>query len=65
MMWSRGLGEFGAVVILAYHPMTAPVLIYDKFTSYGLSESAPVAAAMIAVSIVVFITLRAINNYIK
>ena len=24
MMWSRGLGEFGAIVIIAYHPMVAP-----------------------------------------
>ena len=65
MMWSRGLGEFGAVVILAYHPMTAPVLIYDRFTSYGLVESAPVAATMIAVSIVVFLVIRTINNRLK
>jgi len=31
MMWGRGLGEFGDVIILVYHPMTAPVLIYDNF----------------------------------
>lgn len=62
MMWGRGLGEFGAVVILAYHPMTAPVLIYDRFTSYGLSYSAPVAAIMILFSIFVFLVVRGINN---
>lgn len=62
MMWSRGLGEFGAVVIIAYHPMIAPVLIYDRFTSYGLSYSAPVAAVMIAVSMTTFLLVRGINN---
>ena len=62
MMWGRGLGEFGAVVILVYHPMTAPVLIYDRFTSYGLSYSAPVAALMIMISIFVFLVIRFINN---
>lgn len=62
MMWGRGLGEFGAVVILVYHPMTAPVLIYDKFTSFGLSYSAPVAAVMIILSIMVFLTVRFVNN---
>ncbi len=36
MMWSRGLGEFGAVVILVYHPMTTPVLIFDRFNSLCL-----------------------------
>ena len=62
MMWSRGLGEFGAVVIIAYHPMVAPVLIYDKFNSYGLQYSAPVAASMILVSVVLFLAVRMVNN---
>ena len=62
MMWSRGLGEFGAVVIIAYHPMVAPVLIYDRFNSFGLAYSAPVAAAMIALSILIFLAVRAFNN---
>lgn len=62
MMWSRGLGEFGAVVIIAYHPMIAPVLIYDRFNSYGLSYSAPVAAVMIAVSSTTFLLVRGLNN---
>lgn len=65
MMWSRGLGEFGAVVILVYHPMTTPVLIFDRFNSYGLSYSAPVAAVMIIVSVAVFLAIRAINNRLK
>lgn len=62
MMWSRGLGEFGAVVIIAYHPMIAPVLIYDRFNNYGLSYSAPVAAVMIAVSLTTFLLIRGLNN---
>lgn len=65
MMWGRGLGEFGAVIILVYHPMTAPVLIYDRFTSYGLSHSAPVAAIMIVVSIGVFLAVRLLNNRLR
>ena len=62
MMWSRSLGEFGAVVIIAYHPMVAPVLIYDRFNNYGLKFSAPVAADMIAISVIIFVIIRAINN---
>ena len=62
---SMGLGEFGAVVILVYHPMTAPVLIYDRFTSFGLSYSAPVAAVMIILSIMVFLTVRFVNNKLR
>lgn len=65
MMWGRGLGEFGAVVMIAYHPMVAPVLIYDRFTSYGLSYSAPVAAIMIILSIFIFLSVRFVNNRLK
>lgn len=62
MMWARGLSEFGAVVILAYHPMTASVLIYERFTSYGLKYSGPVAAIMVVTSLLVFILLTLLNK---
>ncbi len=65
MMWGRGLGEFGAVIMIAYHPMVAPVLIYDRFTSYGLSYSAPVAAIMVIISIFIFLSVRFVNNRLK
>jgi molybdate/tungstate transport system permease protein len=63
MMWSRGLGEFGAVVIISYHPMVAPVLIFDRFNNYGLKYSAPVAASMIIFSIIIFLLVRTMNKY--
>lgn len=62
MMWARGLSEFGAVVIMAYHPMTAPILIYERFTSFGLKYSRPIAAIMVMASLLIFILLRIVNN---
>ncbi|MGM0410473.1 MAG: ABC transporter permease subunit [Bacillota bacterium] len=62
MMWARGLSEFGAVTILAYHPMSAPVLIYERFTSFGLKYSRPIAAIMVIASLIVFIILRLVNS---
>lgn len=61
MMWARGLSEFGAVVILAYHPLSAPVLIYERFTSFGLQYSRPIAAIMVIASLIIFIVLTIIN----
>lgn len=58
MMWARGLSEFGAVVILAYHPMVAPVLIFERFESYGLDYARPVASLVILISLGVFLLLR-------
>lgn len=62
LMWARGMSEFGAVVIVAYNPKTAPVLIYEWFTSYGLKYSMPVAAVFVAVCLLAFVGLRIIKK---
>jgi molybdate/tungstate transport system permease protein len=60
MMWARGISEFGAVIILAYHPMIAPVLVYERFETYGLNYARPIAVLLILVSVLVFVVLRTI-----
>ncbi len=62
MMFARGLSEFGAVVIIAYHPMITPVLIFERFSSYGLQYARPVAVVFIAISLLVFILMRSISG---
>jgi molybdate/tungstate transport system permease protein len=61
MMFARGMSEFGAVVIVAYHPMTAPVLIYDRFSSFGLKYARPASVVFIIVALSVFILLRLVS----
>lgn len=58
MMFARGMSEFGAVVIIAYYPMTTPTLIFERFGAFGLEEAKPVAAAFVFISLIVFIVLR-------
>jgi molybdate/tungstate transport system permease protein len=60
MMWARGISEFGAVFILAYYPMIAPVMVYERFEEYGLDYARPVAVILILVCIVLFIALRSL-----
>jgi molybdate/tungstate transport system permease protein len=55
---ARAISEFGAVIIVAYHPMVAPIMIYERFTAYGLSYSQPVAVILILVCLSMFIGLR-------
>ena len=55
MMWARGVSEFGAVVILAYHPKIMPVLVFERFQGFGLSAALPVSVFLILVSLLVFI----------
>jgi molybdate/tungstate transport system permease protein len=58
MMFARGMSEFGAVVIVAYHPMVAPVLIFDRFNAFGLKYARPAAVLFIGVSLAVFVIIR-------
>lgn len=58
MMWARGISEFGAVVILAYHPKITPVLVYERFEGFGLDAAQPIALILILVALAVFISLR-------
>jgi molybdate/tungstate transport system permease protein len=63
MAWARGISEFGAVIMIAFYPMIAPILIYYRFTTHGLKGSQPVAVLLILICFVVFILLRASTKY--
>jgi molybdate/tungstate transport system permease protein len=58
MCCARAISEFGAVVIVAYHPMIAPVMIYERFEAYGLKYSQPVAVWLVSISLILFLILR-------
>jgi molybdate/tungstate transport system permease protein len=58
MMFARGMSEFGAVVIIAYHPMIAPVLIYDRFNTYGITAARPASIIFILVALFFFVLFR-------
>jgi molybdate/tungstate transport system permease protein len=58
MCSARAISEFGAVVVVAYRPMTAPVLIYERFEAYGLKYSQPVAVWLVLVCLALFFILR-------
>ncbi len=58
MCAARAISEFGAVIIIAYHPMNAPVLIFERFESYGLDSALPVSMLLVVLSLVLFIIMR-------
>lgn len=61
MAAARAVSEFGAIVIVAYHPRIAPVLMYERFTAYGLKYSQPVAVWLILVCLGLFLLLRLVS----
>lgn len=62
MMFARGMSEFGAVVIVAYHPMTTPILIYERFGAFGLKYAQPVSVVFIIICVLFFIGFRMLIN---
>ena len=47
LTWLRSIGEYGATVLLAYHPYTLPVFTYVQFSSTGIpTTQAPTALAL-------------------
>jgi len=62
LMWARGMSEFGAVVIVAYHPIISPILIYERFSSFGLKYARPVSVLFLCVCLLIFILLRLLSG---
>ena len=57
-MWARCTSEFGAIVLVAYHPRVASVLAYDRYVTYGLRSALPVAAVLILVALGILVMVR-------
>ncbi len=52
LAWLRSFGEFGATVILAYHPYSLPVFAFVQFGSSGLPATMLPVAVALAVALV-------------
>jgi molybdate/tungstate transport system permease protein len=62
VMWARAVSEFGAIVVLTYNPKVVSVLTYERFTSFGLGETLPVAAVLVVLALVPLAALRALKH---
>lgn len=52
--WARSVSEFGSIVILTYNPKVASILIYDRFTLFGLPAAVPAAVVLLLIALLVF-----------
>jgi molybdate/tungstate transport system permease protein len=62
LVYARSISEFGAVVILAFYPVTAPVEVYNLFLQSGLTESVSAAVLLLFVSLATFLVLRTLAS---
>ncbi|VUT25480.1 MAG: Molybdate/tungstate transport system permease protein WtpB [Candidatus Methanolliviera sp. GoM_asphalt] len=62
MSWGRGVSEFAAVLLLAYYPMVASTLIYERFLMYGLAGSRPIAVLLMLICLGIFLSFRSVRR---
>jgi molybdate transport system permease protein len=57
LSWLRALGEFGATLIVAYHPYTLPVYVWVQFSSTGLGAALPLVALMLVLTALILVVV--------
>jgi molybdate/tungstate transport system permease protein len=62
LTWARAVSEFGAVVVLAYYPKTAPVLLFDVLIGEGLQKALPITGILLILGALVFMVFRVIQR---
>jgi molybdate transport system permease protein len=58
LAWLRAFGEYGAVIVLAYHPFSLPVYTYNQFSGAGLPTTIAPTALALGVAVVVVLLSR-------
>ncbi len=58
LTWLRAFGEFGATVVVAYHPYSLPVYTYVRFGGFGLDQAVVPSAVALAAAVAVLLLTR-------
>lgn len=56
--WLRAFGEYGATVLLSYHPFSLPVYTYNQFSGFGLPTTTAPTALALGVAVVATVVSR-------
>jgi len=62
LAWLRAFGEFGATVMVAYHPYSLPVYTYVAFGAQGLPAMLPVLIPTLALALAIMVLSTLAGN---
>jgi len=62
LTWARAVSEFGAVVMLAYYPLTAPVYLDYVYASEGLQAALPITGLLLILAVIALIIFRLVTD---
>ena len=60
---ARAVSEVGAVMVIAYYPKIASVLVIERFLGYGLRSALALSALLALISLTIFVILRLIIRW--
>ena len=58
LAWARAISEFGAIILFAAHPQSAPVLVHNEFQKAGIAESRPIAVLLLIICLWIFVVFH-------
>ncbi|MGH8164189.1 MAG: hypothetical protein ACREP1_07650, partial [Rhodanobacteraceae bacterium] len=53
LAWLRGIGEYGATSIVAYHPTSLPIALYVTLAARGIGPALALSYGFVVLAIVV------------
>lgn len=62
LTFARAVGEFGATMMVAYHPRTMPTEIWVTFVSHGIGATAPLVIILLAMGFSVVFALQYVGK---
>ncbi|MBX6353026.1 MAG: ABC transporter permease subunit [Thermoflavifilum sp.] len=62
LTFARSVGEFGATMIVAYHPYTLPVALWVDFTANGLEGILPIAALVALTTLLIAVLAMSLER---
>lgn len=65
LTWTRSVSEFGAVVMLAYYPMTAPVYLDYVYASEKLQAALPITGLLLILAVIALIVFRLVTDRLR
>lgn len=65
LTFARAVGEFGATLMMAYHPYTLPIYAWVSFISGGLAQIIPLSVLLIGMGVLVSILASLLQRVVR
>jgi len=62
LAWARAVSEVGALLIVAYYPKTASILVLEWLNTYGLRYAAALSLVLVCMSLAFFAAFRLLRR---